>query len=1837
MISRITPFLSLVLTHSRWVALGLLGVSSYLKAEPPTSLGIEPKVISENAPAPSVAGDLTAIDQDSGGNFTFELVTGEGDQQNGLFLIQGSKLLLQASPDFEVLGPGLKIRVKVTDSSLESMERSFILTLTDDRAEDADHDGISEADEEDIHGSSDTAYDSDGDGFGDAYEISRGYLPGDPNSHPPGALVIGWGKNDSGQTAIPPDLGEVVAIAAGNAHSLALRCDGTVVAWGGNDAGQCDVPENLTGIVAIGAGDRHSLAVTADGHVIGWGANDFGQATAPEDLENVVAVAGGGRHTLALKRDGRIRVWGADDFFQSTPPLNLTDVVSISATLDQCMVVFSNGKVRTWGRDNFNQSTTPEGLSLASGGASGERHSLMLRRDGIVVGWGSNTDGQLAPPAGLNDAIAISSRGRHNLAIRRDGNVIAWGLGDYGQTTPPFEARNARMIAAGADHSLVLRQNEDYPAFSSPSLMNGRVGTELSHQLTVVNATVSTYSAMFLPEGLALDPLTGLISGTLLNDERRSFRVFAHSDKGMLSQLIFLSFGDEHPPTDIILSSDTILENAPAGTVAAILTAIDPDLNSTHIFELISGEGDQDNYRFFISGNQLLVRYGIDVDFEKPHVPFSIRIRATDSAASPFQASLKIEMLDDRTEDFDGDGLSEADEEDLHGTSDSNYDKDGDGINDGAEVLAGNSPLDANDWPDHPVAGWGANPTRELIAPLSGGVVSLSLGQRHGLAIGFDGRIVSWAGLNTYGQRDIPTDVGDVVAVAAGGDGWIDDSAHSLALRRDGTVIAWGCDIDGQATVPEGLSGVVAVSAGRDHSVALKSDGTVVAWGHDFLGETLVPPALSDVVAISAGGMQTLALRKDGTVVGWGSYFDGVLWKPTFVPDGLLDVVAVSAGRHHCLALRRDGTVIAWGNGDLGQTTVPAGLTGVTAIAAGGFHSLALKADGSVAGWGLNDHGQSNPPGPALQNVQLIAAGFQHSIVIRNHPGFPEITSSREIPATVDEPLGFQVTVANATPTLYSAIGLPTGFALDPLSGLISGVTATPVQTLIRIEVDTDKGRLVQNAWLSATSGASPATIGLAPSEIRENAAAGTVIGVLSSEDPDEVDSHLFQLVAGDGSEDNASFRIIGNALITSEGFTRDFEADPAPLSIRVRVTDATLNHHEQVLLVEILDDRNEDSDGDGLTETQEEDLYGTSDTLADTDGDGFGDRFEVARGTSPLEENEFPTGTMIVSWGSDAQGPGTPLPPGELIDIDAGHHHTLGLYRDGSITAWGANTDGQSSIPEDLPRIVAVAAGGNHSLLLAADGTVQAWGRNAEGQCDVPEGLTGVIAIAAGETHSMALKADGTIVAWGGNLYGQSAVPGNLSEVIAISAGAYHSIALRNDGTVTAWGYDGSGICEVPGAVIGIVGISAGAFHNLALKSDGKVIGWGFNGHGQTSVPETLSDATQVSAGESHSLALRSDGSVVSWGDPANGKTAVPIEAKKVRSISAGGSVSLALRTDLAVPEISAESRVRASVGSAISHPVIVDGATPTEFRAFGLPTGLFLDTPTGLQQGTISTGEVRSVLLIAETDQGRLKRILPYNTIDGLPPTAIQLSATEVMENTPPGSFVASISATDPDIADTHVFSLVSGVGDSANYRFLVVGNTLTVRYGISVDYDVPHPDFSIRLRAVDSAGNEPYEQVFTIKLTDDLREDPDGDGITQATGLLMDWAEAGGLLGDDRLPAATPHGDGVANLIKYAFGLDPALSYQRPPETIGGLPIFTPATPLANGRLEYLRRKNRSLGYEPRSSSSLDGGSFGPLPEVPTIIRIDDDWEKVLYEFPFVENASARRFFVVEVHIP
>ncbi|HEX7655240.1 MAG TPA: hypothetical protein VF607_17150, partial [Verrucomicrobiae bacterium] len=116
-----------------------------------------------------------------------------------------------------------------------------------------------------------------GNGAG-ATNISVNSLVATPLTYP----VVAWGDNVQGETNVPSSLGSnIVALAAGGFHSLALEGNGLVTAWGYNKDGQINVPAGLNNVVGIAAGLNFSPALKGSGIVIGWGNNASGQITIP--------------------------------------------------------------------------------------------------------------------------------------------------------------------------------------------------------------------------------------------------------------------------------------------------------------------------------------------------------------------------------------------------------------------------------------------------------------------------------------------------------------------------------------------------------------------------------------------------------------------------------------------------------------------------------------------------------------------------------------------------------------------------------------------------------------------------------------------------------------------------------------------------------------------------------------------------------------------------------------------------------------------------------------------------------------------------------------------------------------------------------------------------------------------------------------------------------------------------------------------------------------------------------------------------------------------------------------------------------------------------------------------------------------------------------------------------------------------------------------------------------------------------------------------------------------------------------------------------------------------
>lgn len=100
--------------------------------------------------------------------------------------------------------------------------------------------------------------------------------------YPGGAVATG--DDSAGQRQTPSGVWDLIAVAAGYHHGLALKEDGKVVAWGDNSQGQCDVPAELAGVKAIAAGALFSLAIKDNGSIIAWGDNSAGQCDVHADI-----------------------------------------------------------------------------------------------------------------------------------------------------------------------------------------------------------------------------------------------------------------------------------------------------------------------------------------------------------------------------------------------------------------------------------------------------------------------------------------------------------------------------------------------------------------------------------------------------------------------------------------------------------------------------------------------------------------------------------------------------------------------------------------------------------------------------------------------------------------------------------------------------------------------------------------------------------------------------------------------------------------------------------------------------------------------------------------------------------------------------------------------------------------------------------------------------------------------------------------------------------------------------------------------------------------------------------------------------------------------------------------------------------------------------------------------------------------------------------------------------------------------------------------------------------------------------------------------------------------
>ncbi len=655
---------------------------------------------------------------------------------------------------------------------------------------------------------------------------------------------------------------------------------------------------------------------------------------------------------------------------------------------------------------------------------------------------------------------------------------------------------------------------------------------------------------------------------------------------------------------------------------------------------------------------------------------------------------------------------------------------------------------------------------------------------------------------------------------------------HSVALRSDGTVVAWGSDQAGQIgtgrenfeTRPgavTGLGTVHGIGAGVTHALAVLADGSVWAWGSNESGQVGEPPGtdrpspvrvngISNATEVCGGDAFSVALKTDGTVWAWGSNYRGALGNGTrddssspVQVSGLDGVASVACGLSHVVALRLDGTVWAWGSNDEGElgdgsTTMRlkavqvTGLSNVRMVTAGQYFGAALKVDGTVWEWGVRD-GYASPHG-APRMVPVQATGVAGAVAIA---------------ATLNS---FWLLAIQADHKTWWNWQTSTPPEMKAPVGNLQSVVAGYGQFFF----------VTAEGIVLAGGGGGFGSLGDGTTNYRD------------APEPVADITNIVQVASGGwfGLALDSSGRVWSWGLDASGQLGRGRilgRSTPQVVAGLSRIETLAAGHHHNLAV--------------------------------DLDGSvwAWGDNGYGQLGDASYQNKSTPIRLDAIN---------------NVQAVAAGAYYSLALKRDGTVWQWVGMLDGQFEQPaipnRMLDGVVAMAAGPVHSLALKADGSVWAWGVNNAGQLGDGSkinrarpvqvaGLADIRMISASQTSSYAVKADGTVVAWGDNTRGQlgdGTTTERLSPVAAvgldgvaeIAAGLSHVLVRKSDGSVWGWSWDyetsgelgaglGSGAPSLAAQltrVEGIVQLAAGAQVSALVRSSGQVLLGGKNYIGQ-------------------------------------------------------------------------------------------------------------------------------------------------------------------------------------------------------------------------------------------------------------------------------------------------------------------------------------------------------------------------------------------------------------------
>jgi hypothetical protein len=595
-------------------------------ASAPTDINLSSSTIIENQPVSTLVGTLSSVDGDAGDSFTYSLVPGAGDTDNGSFSISGDNLVTNATFDFETKS-SYTVRIMSTDASSLTFEKAFAITIVNSNEAPTDISLSASAIPENQSSNTvvGTLSSSDPDA-GDSFVYS---------------LVSGTGSTDNASFNISGNnlrTSSSFNYESKSSYSIRIR---TTDALGLNVEKAfvitvTDVNEAPTDISL-------SNSTIAEGLPIGSLVGTF-SSTDPDagNTFTYTLVSGTGSTD-----NGSFTISGGQLLSNAIFDYETKSSYSIRVRTNDGSLGFS--KIFTITIVFSNQAPTDISLSSTS---IAENQPV-----NTVVGLLSTTD----PNSGdsFTYSLVAGAGSTDNSSFNISGNQLRSSAVFDMETKSSYSVR-----IRTSDGSLTFEK-----AFTITVTFSNQSPTDISLSINTISENLAANSIVGLLS--TTDPNAGdtytytLVAGTGSTDNgsfninsnqlrinspfdfetKSSYSIRVRStDAGSAyfeKAFTITVINVNEAPTDILLSVSSIAENQPVNTVVGTLSSVDPDAGDTFTYLLVSGSGSTDNASFNLLGNQL--RSSAIFDYELK-ASYSIRVRSTDAASAVFDKILTVNV-----------------------------------------------------------------------------------------------------------------------------------------------------------------------------------------------------------------------------------------------------------------------------------------------------------------------------------------------------------------------------------------------------------------------------------------------------------------------------------------------------------------------------------------------------------------------------------------------------------------------------------------------------------------------------------------------------------------------------------------------------------------------------------------------------------------------------------------------------------------------------------------------------------------------------------------------------------------------------------------------------------------------------------------------------------------------------------------------------------------------------------------------------------------------------------------------------------------------------------------